>query len=331
MVLTAEGRNSPIFMPTESGVENERIWREIPVMRWRHPVKGIRPGAEVLAWARAVPTDHLGHPLEDDNPPLPLAGDMAQALTKQREIEQKHAVVVASQTGLGKVAMLNFDHTWRFRYGIGDTVHHRFWGQLMRWGAGENLAAGTNFVRLGTRQLRYEPGQKVRVMARLVDESYRPVADADAGIAVYRDGEVVLKKNLTYQPASHGMYETEFESLTEPGTYRVELTGSKVEELLAKENVRTVEQRLTITNEMNPVELGEISVDPQLAARIASLSGGVVAAPDEASKMLALFGDATKEVEERKETTLWDNWIILAIAVGAATAEWILRRRGGLV
>ena len=84
-------------------------------------------------------------------------------------------------------------------------------------------------------------------------------------------------------------------------------------------------------NNPGPVELGEISVDPELAARLASLSGGVVAAPDEASKILPLFGAATKDVEERKETTLWDNWVMLAIAVTAATAEWILRRRGGLV
>ena len=74
-----------------------------------------------------------------------------------------------------------------------------------------------------------------------------------------------------------------------------------------------------------------MSVNPELAARVASLSGGVVAAPDDTSKMLSLFGDATKDVDERKETTLWDNWMILAIAVAAATAEWILRRKGGLV
>lgn len=331
LTLTAAGRSSPIFVQSDSGVENARIWQEIPVMRWRHPIKGIRSGAEVLAWAAPVPVDALGNPVENGASAPLVSGDPAAALVKQRKLEEQNALVVASQVGLGKVAMLNFDQTWRFRYGIGDTVHHRFWGQLMRWGAGENLAAGTNYVRLGTKQLSYEPGQKVRVMARLIDESYRPVSDAEVGIAVYRGSEIVLKKTLTYQEASHGMYETEFESLTEPGAYRIELTGAKVDELLAKENARVVEQKLTITTEGNPVELGEISVDPELAARIASLSGGVVASPDDTGRLLSLFGPATKEVEKRKETTLWDNWIILAIAVAAATAEWILRRRGGLV
>lgn len=330
MMLTAAGRMSPIFIQSDSGIENARIWEEVPPLRWRHPVKGIRKGAEVLAWAKELPVDQFGEPIEDRSESA-FTGDPATALTKQREAEEKNALFVVSQNGLGKVAMLNFDHTWRFRYGVGDTIHHKFWGQLMRWGAGENLAAGTQFVRLGTRQLNYEPGQKVRVMARLIDETFRPVADGDAAITVYRDGQVVLKKALTYQAESNGMYETEFESLTEPGIYRIELTGSDVEKLLAKEGATTVDQKLTIASGGNPVELGEISVDPELAARVASLSGGMVAKPDEVAKILPLFGAATKDVMECKETTLWDNWIILAIALTAATAEWIIRRRGGLV
>ena len=142
---------------------------------------------------------------------------------------------------------------------------------------------------------------------------------------------MVLRKSLAFQAQSHGMYETEFESLTEPGAYRIELTGPKVEELLSKENVKTVEQKLTILAEGNPVELGEVSVNPELATKIASMTRGIVAKPDEAAKVLSLFGDATKEVDESKETKLWDNWMILALAVAAATAEWILRRKGGLV
>jgi hypothetical protein len=332
LMLTAEGRNHPIFEATNSQVDNARIWSEVPVMRWRHAIKGIRKGAEVLAWARPVPVDAFGNPVEGSDTAPADSGDLATALTRQRETERQQALMVASQAGLGKVAMLNFDQTWRFRYGVGDTIHHKFWGQLMRWGAGENLASGTEHVRLGTRKLNYETGEKVRVMARLVDESFRPLADAEVGIAVYNeDGQVVLRKNLAFQAQSHGMYETEFESLTEPGAYRIELTGAKVDELLAQENVRTVDQKLTILSEGNPVELGEVSVNPELAARVASLSGGVVARPDEAAQVLSLFGEATKEVEETKETKLWDNWMILALAVAAATAEWILRRKGGLV
>jgi hypothetical protein len=140
-----------------------------------------------------------------------------------------------------------------------------------------------------------------------------------------------MVKPLTYRADSHGMYETEVESLSEPGVYRVELAGDKVAELLAKENVARVDQKLTVTAEGNPVELGEISVDRELAAKVASLSGGAVVAPGSADELIRLFGAPTKVVIKRRETTLWDNWLLLLVAVGAGTAEWVLRRKGGLV
>ena len=328
LALTAEGRSSVIFQQSLSGVDNARIWDEIPTLGWRHPIRGVKQGATVLAWAKPVALDATGAelPPRDDT----FSGDLAGALLRQRETERRQALVVTAQTGLGKVVMLNFDQTWRFRYGVGDTYHHRFWGQLMRWGAGQNLAAGTELVRLGTDRLSCEPGQPVKVMARLVDEDHRPLPDADVKVAVYRGEERVMVKPLTYRADSHGMYETEIQSLTEPGAYRVELVGSTVESLLAKENVAKVEQRLTVTAEGNPVELGEISVDRELAAKLASLSGGAVAAPGSADDLIRLFGDATKVKLRRLETTLWDNWILLVLAVAAATAEWILRRKGGL-
>jgi hypothetical protein len=328
LALTADGRSSPIFLQSLSGVDNARIWDEIPPLSWRHPIRAVKPGASVLAWARPVVLDAAGNEVRA----RPAAsGDLADALLQQKQTEQQNALVVTSQTGLGKVVMLNFDQTWRFRYGVGDTYHHRFWGQLMRWGAGQNLASGTNFVRLGTDRLSIEPGQPLKIMARLVDDTFRPVAGADVKAAIYRGDERVMVKNLTYREDSHGMYETEVESLKDPGAYRIELEGSTVRELLARENVQKVDQKLTVTAEGNPVELGEISVDREMAVKLASLSGGAVVAPESVSDLLRLFGDATKVVTKRLETTLWDNWMLLLVAIGAATAEWILRRKGGLV
>ncbi len=330
LALTADGRSSTIFLQSLSGVDNARIWDEIPPLSWRHPIRAVKPGASVLAWAKPVVLDASGVEVPGRADAVP-AGDLASALLRQRQTEQQQALVVTAQTGLGKVVMLNFDQTWRFRYGVGDTYHHRFWGQLMRWGAGQNLAAGTNFVRLGTDRLSVEPGQPVKIMARLVDETFRPVADADVKAIIYKGDERIMVKPLTYRADSHGMYETEVESLSEPGVYRVELAGDKVAELLAKENVARVDQKLTVTAEGNPVELGEISVDRELAAKVASLSGGAVVAPGSADELIRLFGAPTKVVIKRRETTLWDNWLLLLVAVGAGTAEWVLRRKGGLV
>jgi hypothetical protein len=213
---------------------------------------------------------------------------------------------------------------------VGDTYHHRFWGQLLRWGAGESLPSGTEAVRLGTDQLTYEPGQPVVVKARLMDAEFRALVNAKVKATLTKEGKVVASGPLEYRKDSQGLYEGRFEGLNEPGSYQVELSGPEVEQLTAKDGLRTVSQKITISAAGNAVELGDLTVDREMAARLASLSGGVVTGLPDAAKVLTLFGPETKEIEERKETSLWDNWIILALAVGALTLEWILRQRHAL-
>ncbi|MGY8657250.1 MAG: hypothetical protein ACKVKH_01345, partial [Verrucomicrobiales bacterium] len=131
--LTNTGRNHPITAQVEGQMNNEKLWKEFPVIRWRHPVKGLQPGAEVLLYA------------EDANKKrtkVTSAESLEAALSevaKRRVREAENALLVTRQTGSGKVAMLLADRTWRLREGVGDIYHHRFWGQLVRWGAGPNL------------------------------------------------------------------------------------------------------------------------------------------------------------------------------------------------
>ena len=74
----------------------------------------------------------------------------------------------------------------------------------------------------------------------------------------------------------------------------------------------------------------DASIDPELATRLAGISGGTVATTGHEEDILKLFGPATREITVRRETSPWDNWYMLLLATGAMTAEWILRRRSGL-
>jgi hypothetical protein len=329
LALTAEGRQSPVFSQSLSGLESARIWEQMPVLRWRHPHEGAKEGTQVLAWAQPVPVDAQGVELPL-SPALATDADPAGELQRRKAMESKHALVVASQVDLGKVVMLNFDQTWRFRYGVGDTWHHRFWGQLLRWGAGESLPSGTAAVRLGTDLLTYEPGQPVLVRARLTDEQFRPLRDGKVKAAILRDGQPVASRLLEYRKDSQGLYEGQIAGPAEPGRYTVQLSGSDVERLASKDGLRVIEQAITVSAASNPVELGDLTVDPEMARKLAGLSGGMATGLADAAAVLPKFGPGTTQVEEQKETSLWDNWIVLAVAVGALTAEWMLRRRHAL-
>lgn len=330
LALTAEGRNSPVFAQSLSGMENERIWREMPVMRWRHAHLGAKDGAQVLAWAQPVPTDAQGNEMDIVEGPTDNA-DPAGELLRRKAMESRNALVVASQVDLGKVVMLTFDQTWRFRYGIGDTAHHRFWGQLLRWGAGESLPSGTKAVRLGTDRLSYTPGQAITIRSRLTHPDTGPVVKGDLTAAILQpDGKLIASRKMEYRKDSQGMYEATLDGLPNAGEYRVEVSGPDAEKLLAQDGQKSVSQKITVSAASNAVELGDITADPAMAARLAGLTGGLVTHLTDTNRILPLFGPGTKEVEERRETSLWDNWILLTLAITALTAEWILRRRTAL-
>lgn len=328
--LTAEGRNSPVFSQSLSGMENERIWREMPVLRWRHAHLGAKPGAQVLAWAQPVRVDRQGGEMDTEEASPDQQADPAGELVRRKALESRNALVVASQVELGKVVMLTFDQTWRFRYGIGDTAHHRFWGQLLRWGAGGSLPSGTEAVRLGTDRLSYTPGQPVSVHARLTNAESGPVVKGDITASIMQGGKLIASKKLDYLKDSQGMYEATMGGLPETGEYRVEVSGPDAERLLAREGLKSVDQKITVSTGRNALELGDVTADRGMASRIAGLTGGIVTGLNDVDRLLTMFGPETKEVEERKETSLWDNWILLCLAIAALTAEWILRRRNAL-
>jgi hypothetical protein len=221
---------------------------------------------------------------------------------------------------------------------VGDTHHHRLWGNLLRWGTAENLRAGTDTVRLGTDALTYETGQRVRILARLTAEGYKPETAAKVTANVFApDGTQVATRTLTYREGSSGLYETELEPLPANGRYRVELAGPDVERLLRSSASATaspapdkVETHFTQLSTLNPVELGDLSLDADLLRRATTLAGGRVVTASEAATLSQAFGTGTKVLEERRETTLWDNWPLLALLLAALTAEWLLRRKAGL-
>jgi hypothetical protein len=322
--LTGEGKNSPIMRLADSAIESGQVWAGLPPLMWRHSVTGAKAGAEVLAFAEA----------EGRRPPPPgsTAEERLAALTQQRRSEAARALIVTARHGLGKVAMLNFDQTWRLRYGTGDVHHHRFWGNLLRWGAGENLRAGTPNVRLGTDKLTYESGQPVTILAKLTGEGFKPETNATVNAVIFGpDGKEAARRRLDYRAGSNGVYEAELspQSLPEVGRYRVELAGDDVTRLLRGEATK-VETHFTQLATMNPVELGDLSLDRELLGRVTALSGGSLHEPGEADALDGAFGAGSRTVRERMETTLWDNWILMLAAIGLMTTEWIVRRRSGV-
>ena len=336
--LTPEGRESVVTRLAVDPKENEDLWDQQPDIYWRYPIVDTKPGAVALLYALPPsPPPALRLPSADDKaaavaaatagkPSEDAVGEDVQKL--RRQFERSHALVTMHQAALGQVMFLATDHTWRLRYRTGDTYHHKFWGQVLRWATTGKLPQGTEYVRLGTDRWRYGAGEPIRVRAKIVRPDYSAVTSGDVAVNVYAGDKIVLHKKMAYVPNSAGLYQADLGALG-GGTYRVELDAPAAKAILAPDKVETVVTQFSV-DVATPVEQVELSPDRGLLGRLAELTGGTMVSPSRADDVKDSLGPGTQVYPERREFVLWDSWPLLILALALATAEWVTRKKVGL-
>ena len=337
IALAASGRGHTVMNQSSSSAENEEIWQNMPDFRWRLPVKGVKAGAEILAYAR--PKNKSGGEADmtaitqsiaatiDEDPEAAL-----RRLEEMRGEQGRNSLVVASTRGKGKVLMINTDSMWRLRSKAGDHLHHRFWGQVMRWGAGEKLRAGNDHVRIGTDQLRYGAGEPVKAFVRMLDKDFNGMEEMEPRLVLRRpDGN--SRASAYYpspRPDANGFYECEISGCDTPGVYTLNLECSKAVKVLGDKYPPHLETSFVVVTAKRPAEDVDITSTRETAERIAKATGGSVLSPSEYVTLDDDFGGGSKSLQDRVEYQLWSLPPIFLLIVALLTAEWILRKRVSL-
>jgi len=326
IALTTAGRDSVVMRQQVEPERNQAVWDAVPDLFWRHPTTAAKEAASVLAYA--MPPS----PPEFLRPPPPEQASDEQLLRKRefqrRQFERDNALIVVHHVAAGRVMMLATDRTWRLRYRVGDTYHHKFWGQVMRWATANKLPAGTDFVKLGTDRTRYGPGRPIRVRAKIVQPDLTPVVSKNVAVKVHAGRKLLLRKALEYVEGSAGLYQAEIAQLPS-GTYRVELEAGEAEPILAAEKVKKVVTEFSVDPVVGAEQV-ELSADRGLLRRLANVTGGVVLDPHQAARVADALGEKSLQRREPRELRLWDSWPLLILIVILASCEWILRKRVGL-
>ena len=108
------------------------------------------------------------------------------------------------------------------------------------------------------------------------------------------------------------------------------MEGRKVAGILKATGDEEVATEFLVSGTANPVELSELTADPDLPGKIADLSGGSLAGIHNAQDLVDGFGPGNRKIVERNDISLWDSWKLFVLMMGVVTTEWILRKRGGL-
>lgn len=290
--LTRDGKTHMLTQLASSSARSQQIWRRLPGFHWYAGVSRARVGAEVLATHRSR---------RNKNGRIPL--------------------LVTRDAGTGHVLFMGTDGAWRWRRGVEDLYHYRFWGQVVRWMAHKRNMFGEDGARFFLQPERPEVGQEVRMTLNL-----------RGGRALV--GEIPFQLRLRHEsgqvlaPAVEeleggGTYQTRF-TVDQPGQLTLELWDEEKEDQAPWfESIFSVEGNVVET-------VGE-PLDVTGLEQVAELTGGEVVFWEEAPALLNRLRLLPRERKILTVNRLWQKpwWVMLLFTFFGL--YWILRKRKGWV
>lgn len=290
MRLTSEGEKSLLTMLGDVESQNETIWRGLPGFYWQAPVIKAKAGSTVLA---------VNDSRRNDAGRLPI--------------------LVTSRAGSGKVLYMAIDSAWRWRRGVEDLYHYRFWGQVARWMSYQrNMAAGER-VRLFYSPERPKPGEFVSLTANAFDKNGAPLQDGILLVDLKAPDGTVSRIELSKDDTSWGAFSGRFR-VSQPGAWNLKafVAGDDKAFIEAKIISQTDEiektgrpARFEVLEEMAKITRGRVVT----AAQLDDLVNEINALPEPQPLV-----DSVK---------LWANWIAPAILIVLLALFWIGRKFNG--
>ncbi|MBC8127216.1 MAG: hypothetical protein H8M99_08765 [Gloeobacteraceae cyanobacterium ES-bin-144] len=288
--LTTEGRTSLLTMLGSNEEENPTIWRRLPGFYWHAPVIKAKGGSEVLA-VHANRRGKFG--------PIPL--------------------IVTKPAGNGKVLFMGIDSAWRWRRGVEDLYHYRFWGQVARWMSYQRNMASGQRVRLFFTPERPEPGATVTLNANAFDANGAPLQKGTVAIDITAPDGSSQRLDLQKNDSAWGAFSGRFK-IDAPGAWKIRATASGAEDKPLETTL--IAQGVEIEKTGQPAR-------PEVLEEMARVSRGRVIQPaqleDIIKEITAL--PAPRPLESR--IPLWSHWGTLAALIALLGIFWIGRKLNG--
>jgi uncharacterized membrane protein len=223
--------------------------------------------------------------------------------------------------GRGRTAVLATAGTWRWRMQqpAADTSQATFWKQLLRWTTGPSpspLTASTpnsNLADDGRMQLR----------AEVRDRNYLPVSDAEVSAHVIQPDGSSQIVTLRPEPMTQGIYAADWNAAMQ-GSYVAELTAQRGAEKLGTDV-------LPFRREDGVAENFHREQNRDLLEKLAAETGGRYYTPKNASRLADEISYSDAGITSREMKDLWNMPVVFLLLLTLRSAEWLLRRRWGVV
>ncbi|HEY3897034.1 MAG TPA: vWA domain-containing protein [Chthoniobacter sp.] len=291
MELTFRGRDHWLTMLATDPGANEAVWRGLPGFYWYAPVVKAKPGADVLAVHEAARNQYGRIPL-----------------------------LVTRNTGNGKVLFMGTDSAWRWRKGVEDTYHYRFWGQVVRWMAHQRHLSQDEGVRFFYAPETPKRGDKVHLNATVLDKLGVPISEGKVNVTLTAPSGTSETLDLAAENPEWGVHSGIFIP-REGGRYQVEVKCDSAG--------RRLKTRLDVT--VPTLEKVGLPARLDVLREISALTAGKFGGPADLSQMVSSLSLLPERKPEERRFRLWCDPRWCAALLGLFTVYWVGRKMGGLI
>lgn len=285
-VLTDLGQTSLLTKLADGDRENVSVWRNLPGFQWRSPAIRSRPGTEVLALH------------EESRAPL----------------------LVTKTFGTGKVLFMGTDGAWRWREGVEDKYHYRFWGQVARWMAYQRHMAKGEMLRMFYSPDRPEPGHAVTINSIVLDPAGTPLNRGTVTAEITDPTGVVQKARLQAKGDEWGLYSCRF-TPNRAGDYQVKL--------FCKETTAVLTANVSVQGEVKE-KIGK-PARYDVMKEVAKLSRGQFIAYDDVQSLRDQVLQLPPAEALVRRQQIWASPFWAGTLVGIMGVFWIGRKMKGAI
>jgi hypothetical protein len=212
------------------------------------------------------------------------------------------------------------DGAWRWRKGVEDKYHYRFWGQVVRW-----MAYQRNMAKGETMRLYYVPdqprmNQTLSLHANVVDRSGEPLHGGEVSALITAPSGKSERVRFTSAGDEWGVFAGRF-TATEPGKHDIKLT--------CKESGATLETTFFVQG-VAAERVGR-PARPEVLEEITRVSRGKVIELDKLEDAVRLLAELPDPPPSVRRVPLWCHPVLAAAVIVLLGVFWVGRKVIGLV
>ncbi len=253
-----------------------------------------------------------------EDPGSPKPG--ATVLVNMNAGHRRLPLLVTQPYGHGRSAILATGGTWRWQMSeaLGDPSHDLFWQQLLRWLVADTPGA----VTAATPERTLLDQGHVQLTAQVHDKDFQPASDAHVTARISGPTSAVV--DLTPAPDAPGLYRGDW-TAEKPGAYLAEITADSGP---AQQLGSAV---LTFQREDGVAENFHTEQNRPLLEQLATQTGGRYWKPADLANLPRDISYSEAGISVRNTKELWNMPIVFLVLLGLPVAEWLLRRKWGVV